>query len=57
MNYTVLLLKIMCRCEAFCLSVGTPGGSDFRAHILTVLKVLTLHYVRLKLLLATSILT
>jgi hypothetical protein len=46
----------MCRYETVCLSVATPGGSDFREHIFTVLKVLKLDYVRLKLLPATSIL-
>jgi hypothetical protein len=45
----------MCR-EAVYLSVGTPGGSDFREHIFTLLKVLTLDYVRLKLLSAAFIL-
>jgi len=30
----------MCRYEAVCLSVGTPGGSDFREHNFTVLKVI-----------------
>jgi len=41
---------------SICLSVATPGGSDFREHIFTFLKILTLDYVQLKLLLATSIL-
>jgi hypothetical protein len=52
----ILSLEIVCRYEAVCLSVVTPGGSDFREHIFTVLKVLKLDYVRLKLLSATPIL-
>ena len=44
----------MCRYEVFYLSVGTPGGSDFREHVFTVLNVLTLDYVRLKLISAGS---
>ena len=46
----------MCRYEAICLSVGTPGGSGFREHILITFKVLTPDYVLLKFLSATCIL-